>query len=313
VKTETNRLTDPAKLTGSPGIVHFGAHRLKEVMHRIAFHRDLYASSLTRVDANQLDIEVYRQLGVFVLRSALPEHVVAEWTRHWMDFQEERLSDSRHLDPYNPVVLNEALPDQLANLYRHPTLLDLVETIYPDLGFFLQRFLLKDRHNVDAVFLHQDFAYNVGWPDKTSVFVPLTPMSPENGGLVLYPGTHHLGYLGDAGELDPALLDPGWPRLAPTCQPGDVLLMHDCTWHESGPRVTQRDRILVQITYQPSSDPSSTECLRGVQHPRLDLSQIPAARLFRRSRSSRLRELQQAIDAAATGEKTAPQVNSPSR
>ena len=267
-------------------------------MDRIAFHPDLCGAWLDRIDAEHLDAEAYHQLGVFVLRSAVPQPVLVEWMRSWRDFQEARLANGRDMDPFNPVVLNEAVSDDLANLYRHPVLLDVMEAIYPDLGFYTQRFVLKDRHNSQPVFLHQDFSYNLGWPEKTSLFVPLTPMSAENGGLRLYPGTHRLGYLGDAGELDAAVLSPDWPRLSPTCRPGDLVLMHDCTWHESGPRLTDEERILVQITYQPSSDPSSTECLRGVQAARLHFVGIPRARFFRRSRSSRLRELQQAADAA---------------
>jgi hypothetical protein len=78
----------------------------------------------------------------------------------WRDFQEARLANGRDMDPFNPVVLNEAVSDDLANLYRHPVLLDVMEAIYPDLGFYTQRFVLKDRHNRQPVFLHQDFSYN---------------------------------------------------------------------------------------------------------------------------------------------------------
>jgi len=158
---------------------------------------------------------------------------------------------------------------------------------------------VKDAHSRAPVFLHQDFGYNRGWPEKTSVFVPLTPMCPENGGLVLYPGTHALGYLGDAGEVNAGVLDPAWPTVCPSLEPGDVVLMHDCTWHASRPHVAGPDRVLAQLTYQPATDPSSAELLRGQWGTDHRLAPLPDAHLFTRSRSSRLRELQAAVDRQA--------------
>ena len=255
--------------------------------------------ALSRIDGDTLDKDVYRDLGVLIVRNVIPQSVMKEWIRAWKTFQSSALAEGRRLDPYNQVVLHEPVSEELRSIHRHPVLLDLMEQLYPDLGLYLQRFVIKDVHNRDPVFLHQDYCYNLGWPEKTSLIVPLGTMNAENGGLVFYPGTHRLGYLGDAGELDPSVLAPDWPSVAPSLAPGDVALMHDCTWHSSPPRVSDVERILVQITYQPADDPSTAVLLRGSRRNAMLLDGIDRERLFRRSRASRLRELQSQVNSAS--------------
>jgi hypothetical protein len=120
-------------------------------------------------------------------------------------------------------------------------------------------------------------------------------MTPENGGMSFYPGTHHFGYLGDAGELDLAVLGPDWPKLTPSVGPGDVVLMNSCTWHGSGPHISGPDRILADVIYQPADDPSGVTLLRGEWRTGVFLNQLPK-NLFVRCRASRLTELQRKVD-----------------
>ena len=263
---------------------------------RIRFPFTVLGQALSRIDGSRLDTDVYRDLGVLIVRNVIPHTVMDQWIGAWKAFQSTVLAEGRRLDPYNRVALDEPVSEELQCIHRHPVLLDFIEQVYPDLGLYLQRFLIKDRHNRDPVFLHQDYCYNLGWPEKTSVIVPLGTMNAENGGMVLYPGTHRLGYLGDAGELDRSVLAPDWPEVAPSLAPGDVALMHDCTWHSSPPRVSELERILVQITYQPADDPSTAVLLRGLRRNPIVLDGIDRERLFRRSRASRLRELQSQVN-----------------
>ena len=250
--------------------------------------------SLPYVEQSQLDIPRLRALGVVVVRNAVPQAIIGEWIAAWSEFQREALAAGRKVDPYNPVVLHEPASDELMAIHRHPVLLDLMEQLYPDLALYVQRFVIKDANSRQPVFLHQDYCYDLGMPEKTSMFLPLGPMNPDNGGLMFYPGTHLLGYLGDAGELDPAILDPDWPVVAPSLEPGDLVLMHECTWHASLPHTKGPDRIVVQMTFQPADDPSGIELLRG-KSPGMPLGSIDRDALFVRSRSSRLRELQAAV------------------
>jgi hypothetical protein len=242
-----------------------------------------------------LSPDVYRRTGLFVLRRAIPDAVIRGWQDAWSRFSRGTTAD-RRVDPYNPVVVHEPLTPPLSEIYRCGYLLDVLETIYPDLALYTQRIVVKDGKSRGPVFLHHDAGYDIGWPEKTSAFVPLSRMTSENGGLVFYPGTHVLGCLGDAGELNRSLIDPDWPMVLPALDPGDVVLMHECTWHGSGPHVDGPDRVLVQITYQPSSDPSSVELLRGTWQTDIRLGNLPRDRFFTRSRASRLRELQAEVD-----------------
>lgn len=249
-----------------------------------------------QLDTHEFSPDLYRQAGVFVLRRAIPDAAIRTWQTAWSRFCDDVLAGDRHVDPYSPVVVSEGVPPPLSDIYRCAPLLDVLERVYPDLALYMQRFVVKDRKSRTPVFLHQDVGYDIGWPEKTSVFVPLSPANRDNGGLILYPGTHALGYMGDAGELNRALLDPAWPAVFPALNPGDVVLMHECTWHGSGPHVSGPDRVLVQITYQPASDPTSVELLRGQWRTKYRVASLPRERFFMRSRASRLRELQAEVD-----------------
>ncbi len=253
-------------------------------------------SLIPKADSRTFDSRIYRETGFFVVRDVVPQHMVREWQSEWRAFYRRSLNGKRKVNPFNPVHVHEAPPEVLEKIHATPKILDILEQLYPDLAIFMQRFVIKDSNSRTPVFTHGDFAYDYGWPEKTTCFIPLSPSNRKNGGISFYPGTHHFGYMGDAGEVNTKLLKPNWPLICPELNPGDIALCHTCTWHcspayESGP-----DRILVQATYQPSSDPSSTALLRGQWRLRYRLSDVPRDQFFTRCRSSRLRELQEQID-----------------
>lgn len=251
---------------------------------------------IPQADADRLSPEIYREVGYFVIRNLIPAERIALWQREWELFYSSELGEKRIVNPYNPVHVHERLPHKLAEIHKCPELLDTLEVLYPDLALFMQRFVIKDSNSRAAVFPHNDFCYDFGWPEKTTVFVPLTVSSRENGGISFYPGTHHFGYLGDAGEVNTEIIEPGWPLVCPTLNPGDVALCHTCTWHCSPQPTKGPDRVLVQATFQPASDPSSVAVLRGKWRTRYRLSNVPREKFFVRSRSSRLRDLQAQVD-----------------
>jgi Phytanoyl-CoA dioxygenase (PhyH) len=255
---------------------------------------------IAQADMTVLSVPIYRALGVAILRKAISPSVVKVWQAAWQAFQAETIATSRTINPFNPVVLNEPVQGELASIYRHPELLDIMEEIYPDLGIFGHRFLIKDKQSRTPVFFHQDYGYDLGWPEKTSVFLPLSPMTPENGGLAFLPGTNQLGYLGDVGDIAIDVIAPDWPVLRPILEPGDIVVMHECTWHGSGPHISGPDRVVVQLQYQPASDPSSVELLRGKDSGTLKLADSMRPLIFRRSRATRLRDLQAEVNRKAT-------------
>lgn len=251
---------------------------------------------IVKADSTELAPDIYREVGFFIVRRVIPQDRVKQWQHEWSRFYEEKLLNNRNVDPFNPVHVHEALPQVLAEIHKCPELLDVMQILYPDLALFMQRFVIKDHNSRNPVFVHNDFCYDYGWPEKTTVFVPLTISNQDNGGISFYPGTHHFGYLGDAGEVNTEILNSDWPLVCPSLEPGDIALCHTCTWHCSPPHGSGPDRVLVQATFQPASDPSSTALLRGEWQTRYRLSDLPRDKFFIRSRSTRLRELQAEVN-----------------
>jgi ectoine hydroxylase-related dioxygenase (phytanoyl-CoA dioxygenase family) len=254
--------------------------------------------SIPLADGREFDLDIFREVGYFVVRDVIPKDQMRDWQAEWDRFYEDKLKN-RDVNPFNPVHVNEDLPPKLADIHKCPHLLDVVQQLHPNLGLFMQRFVIKDRHSQAPVFVHQDFCYDFGWPDRTSVFVPLSECNKDNGGISFYPGTHHFGYLGDAGELNTDILSDDWPVVYPSLNPGDIAMMHTFTWHASPPPVKGPDRILVQAAFVSSEDPSAKSLLRGQWTRKFDLTTIPREKFFVRCRSSRLRELQAEVDAHA--------------
>ena len=71
--------------------------------------------------------------------------------------------------------------------------------------------------------------------------------------------------------------------MCPALSAGDVVLMHSACWHESGANTCGVDRIMADIIYCHRDDP-------GLRIPR-------DRDLFKRSRVSRIKELQAQLDA----------------
>ncbi len=250
---------------------------------------------LPAIDSATFSPEVFREMGVFVVRGAIPPDVIDAWQKTWNDFYAAELSTGRKVNRFNPVAVDEVLPPTLAAMHKHPALLDVVEKAFgPDIALYNQRMVVKDVHSRGPVFLHQDSPYHIGWSSKASAFVPLSAVSPENGGMIFYPGTHQFGYLGDAGEINPSIIDPDWPTVSPSLSPGDIVLMNSSMWHCSGPHVDGPDRVLADIIYQPADDPSGIALLRGEWRTEIFLDR--KSDLFVRSRVSRLVELQRELD-----------------
>ena len=258
---------------------------------------------LSRIDSETFSPAIFSSTGIFVVRNAISPEVVGLWQSTWNEFYAAELSTSRKVNPFNPVAVEESLPSILAEMHRHPALLDIIEQAFgADIALYNQRLVIKDFRSRGPVFLHQDFPYHLGWPTKASAFVPLSTISPENGGMVFYPGTHQFGYLGDAGEINPTVLDADWPCISPILAPGDIVLMNSLTWHRSGPHLGGPDRVLADIIYQPADDPSGIALLRGKWRTEIFLDRRTAS-IFKRSRVSRLVEMQRELDGFKSNDK----------
>jgi hypothetical protein len=246
-------------------------------------------------DAHVFDTEVFRALGVFVVRGIFPLQTVTKWQAAWAAFQGDTLA-ARKVG-FNKVAVEEPLPPVLASMYESPEHRSIACHLFgEDVGLYNHRFVIKDQYARDPVFLHQDYCYHLGFPNKASFFVPLSLCGRENGGLEFFLGTHQYGYLGDAGEIDQNAF-PSWPSILPELRPGDLVVMNSLTWHRSGPHVSGPDRILADTILQPAYDPSSVAVIFGDDRWAIRIDPAKKEELFKRSRTSKIKELSTEVEA----------------
>ena len=267
------------------------------------FGPDQLAPLLRQLDAKTFLPQVFKKTGLFVIRKAIPAEQLAAWVKSWESFYETELSGGRRINRFNKVSIDGVTTPLLDDIHKSSALLDIVEQAFgPDIALYNQRFVIKDKHRTGDVFLHNDYPYHFGWPTKASAFVALSKIDSSNGKLYFYPGTHQFGYLSDAGELNPSVLGDNWPVLSPDLEPGDVVLMDSSTWHGSLPFSNGPDRIFADIIYQPADDPSGISLLRGEWQTEIFLDR-DKSQLFKRSRASRIGEMQAELDSLIAAKK----------
>lgn len=247
------------------------------------------------IEGKNFDAETFCRAGVFIWREAIPFNVISHLQQVWLAYYEDLISKGgRKIDPNNSVNYQDALPDDLKNFWSSDSVKNIAISIYgPDVALYNHRVVMKDRNSDATVFLHQDYCYHLGFPDKCSLFIPLFKCSELEGGLSFYPGTHQYGFLGDAGEIDKSKFLP-WEKITPTLEPGDVAIMNSCLWHESGPNSSDTDRVLFDTIIQPSDDPSGRELIAGKWNTDFwiapDRGDYQIDSLFINSRTKRLKE-----------------------
>lgn len=243
------------------------------------------AQAVEHASGPVFDPTVYRETGFFVVRRAIPADVVARWQQAWAQFYAEELSAGRQVNQANPVALSEQLPAPLATMYQEPVFARTASQIFgPHVALYNHRFVIKDAHSRNKVFLHQDSCYHLGNLNKCSMFVPLSIANADNGGLCFHAGSHKLGFLGDAGEINPDSFPMRWPKVTPELHPGDFVVMNSALWHESGPNTNGVDRILADMILQPADDPTGKELLAGQWQTAIFYSPANYIRYFANSR-----------------------------
>ena len=219
---------------------------------------------VNRLSSETFDLAIFKEAGFFVMRNAIPTSVVESWQEEWARFYDAQLRDGRNVNRANPVSLTEQLPEKLASMYREPIFASTLKPIFGNhIALYNHRFVIKDRFSSNKVFLHQDSCYHLGNLNKCSLFVPLTVVNADNGGMTFHAGSHKLGVLGDAGEINPDSFEFDWPKITPELQPGDFVIMNSSLWHESGPNVSGINRIMADTIVQPADDPTGKELLCG--------------------------------------------------
>src|SRR5262245_62131635 len=131
-------------------------------------------------------------------------------------------------------------------IFRHaanPRILDIVEDLFgtPDIKLFSDQTLMKPAYHGSPVSWHQDSAYwrSVEPPALISCWVALDDVTPDNGCLMMVPGSHQRGLVDH--ERDTFLHAQGFDpaRAVPVVIPaGSCSFHHSLTIHGSGPNQT---------------------------------------------------------------------------
>jgi len=188
----------------------------------------------------------------------------------------------------------------LADLVRHPVLLDAVEDLIgPDILCWSSSFFIKEAANPAFVSWHQDSTYwGLSAPDVVTAWVALTPSQAENGAMAVIPGSHtidqiphrdtfHRHNLLTRGQEVAVEVDEKKAVML-SLRPGEMSLHHVRLVHGSAPNPSLDRRIGYAIRYIPTSirqleGEDSATLVRGTDHyghfelePRPDGEMTPA-------------------------------------
>lgn len=230
-------------------------------------------------------------LGVFVLRNPFSKQVFEYYRSAYL------LSKTAlERQPYHLTMVRAAHNHELNRILFEPEFINIVSGFFNgNVGSDYVNIFRKDKYDKKPVFLHQDSSYIIGDFNKYSIFISLTECYNENGGLSVYPGTHHYGHLGDAGEIAADILPNGYPKIKINTKPGDVLIMHSAIWHESPENQDLTERVYLEIKIRDANDSSTKTVICGHRNS-LWANSLTPDEIFKNSRAQKLRDLYSKIE-----------------
>jgi hypothetical protein len=152
----------------------------------------------------------------------------------------------------------------LADLVRHPLLLDAIEDVLgPDLLCWTTNFFIKEAANPAFVSWHQDSTYwGLSAPEVATAWVALTASTAANGAMAVIPGTHKLDQIPHRDTFDRhnlltrgqevAVAVDGTNAVPLLLDPGEMSLHHVRLVHGSPPNPSKDRRIGFAIRYIPT-------------------------------------------------------------
>jgi len=226
---------------------------------------------------SRAEIDRFHEDGFLAPIRVMPEAEALDYRRRLERFEASAggplAGDLRH----KPHLLFTGLAD----LVRHPRILDTVEDLYgPDLLCWSSSFFIKEQESPAFVSWHQDSTYwGLSRPDVVTAWVAFTPANESNGAMQVIPGSHHRDQIPhrdtfakhnlltrgqevavDVDERQAVRLD---------LRPGEMSLHHVRLVHGSPPNTSDDRRIGFAIRYIPTSvsqvagDEDSATLVRG--------------------------------------------------
>ena len=152
----------------------------------------------------------------------------------------------------------------LADLVRHPRILDAVDDLYgPDLLCWTTNLFIKEKASPAFVSWHQDSTYwGLSQPDAVTAWVAFTPANAGNGAMEVIPGSHKLDQIPHRETFAEHNLLTRGPEIAIKVdqskavrldlEPGEISLHHVRLVHGSLPNRSDDRRIGFAIRYIPT-------------------------------------------------------------
>jgi len=218
------------------------------------------------VSKEQSLAELYWKQGYIVLRGLFTAAEIGQWQvecdrllqQEWIDANNIRtpfrMNSTVTPERIDPVVDVSPL---FTELVADERLLASLRTIFQDEVRLFKDKLIFKMPGVDGYTMHQDWAW--GWQDLCaaddilSVSIQIDGADTDNGGIELFPGYHDRlltppGLQTNFRAEELALVDPARGEKIAT-QPGDVLVFHSLTPHQSGRNSNDRPRRSLYLTY----------------------------------------------------------------
>lgn len=199
-------------------------------------------------------------LGVFILPGFFTEGFIKKL------FAQYKSDKSKYSVPFHPTRVefkNDNLLDFVLNNKKLRNLISSGAFYAGNVAVSRPFVFRKDKDNKEKVILHNDIDYMMGAHERYSFFIPLTRCTPQNGSIIVYPGTHHFGSLGDAGEINSSILPEEYPCLQTDLKPGDLLIMNSALWHMSNSSIDKSKRIYFEIKLTDANCPTAYRIVSG--------------------------------------------------
>ncbi|ANE46550.1 hypothetical protein SY83_09970 [Paenibacillus swuensis] len=215
----------------------------------------------------QNQVQDFHDKGYLVLRKAFNTEETAKWQAEC----DRLLTLTDLLDPNNirtgfrkldngeqiieridPVIDVSPVFMDLVNDQR---ILGALHDIYGQRAHLFKDKLIYKLPGVSGYTMHQDAAWWQGFPYQSliSVMVAIDGANRENGGLELFPGYQDRlmsepGVLRNMNDEEIAQIDLSTGEIVET-EPGDIILFHSLTPHQSGVNTANRSRRQYYLTY----------------------------------------------------------------
>ena len=241
--------------------------------------------------SKDFDLETLNELGFFVLKNAFKKKNLEKYIVKIKNLIKKKdiIKTNLHSVEYKIHEFNF-----FKKILDEKELKKIVKNFYGgNVGADFFRVIKKDALNTSKVFCHQDTGYQIGSFERYSLFIALTKNNYSNGGLILYPCTHKIGYLGDAGEISKNVTKK-FVKIKTDLNIGDVLIMHSALWHESGVNKKKTDRIYFEIHIQSSEEPTTRYNILGKRKKSLNIN-LNFKKIFSNSRKQRIKNFQKQI------------------